>query len=333
MARALNADAHRMARYSMAHSHSHSHPDPRAHPHPSGEPVAGGSMRALRLAAALTLGFAALEALGGWWTGSLALVSDAGHMVGDSAALALAALAGSMARRPPSGRHSYGLGRAEIFAAVVNGVALLAIAAAIAFEAVARFGQAREIQGAAAAGIALAGLAVNLAIMRWLAPHGHDINARAAALHVLGDALGSIAALAAGLVIAANGWTPIDALASLFICALIVALSLRLLRESLHALMEGTPLHLSAEAVGMELARQEGVVSVHDLHVWTLSGSRVALSAHVVVRDLAAWERTLPALQALLRDRFGIAHVTLQPETPAPSEVRVSVPLPRARRP
>jgi cobalt-zinc-cadmium efflux system protein len=169
--------------------------------------------------------------------------------------------------------------------------------------------------------------------MRWLAPHGHDINARAAALHVLGDALGSIAALAAGLVIAANGWTPIDALASLFICALIVALSLRLLRESLHALMEGTPLHLSAEAVGMELARQEGVVSVHDLHVWTLSGSRVALSAHVVVRDLAAWERTLPALQALLRDRFGIAHVTLQPETPAPSEVRVSVPLPRARRP
>jgi cobalt-zinc-cadmium efflux system protein len=286
----------------------------------------------LRLAAALTLGFAALEALGGWWTGSLALVSDAGHMLGDGAALALAALAGWMARRPPSGRHSYGLGRAEIFAAAVNGVALLAIAAAIAYEAVARFGQAREILGAAAAGIAVAGLAVNLAIMKWLAPHGHDINARAAALHVLGDALGSVAALASGIVIAATGWTRIDSIASLFICALIAVLSLRLLRESLHALMEGTPLHLSAEAVGMEMARQEGVVSVHDLHVWTLSGSRVALSAHVVVSDLARWDRTLHQLQHLLRERFGIEHVTLQPEPAAPAVVRVAAPPPRNRK-
>jgi cobalt-zinc-cadmium efflux system protein len=316
----------------MAHSHSHSHPEPHVHPHPSGEPVAGRSLHALRLAAALTLGFAALEALGGWWTGSLALVSDAGHMVGDGAALALAALAGWMARRPPSGRHSYGLGRAEIFAAAVNGVALLAIAAAIAYEAVARFGQAREIQGAAAAGIAVAGLAVNLAIMKWLAPHGHDLNARAAALHVLGDALGSVAALASGIVIAATGWTRIDSIASLFICALIAVLSLRLLRESLHALMEGTPLHLSAEAVGMEMARQEGVVSVHDLHVWTLSGSRVALSAHVVVSDLARWDRTLHQLQHLLRERFGIEHVTLQPEPAAPAVVRVAAPPPRNRK-
>jgi cobalt-zinc-cadmium efflux system protein len=289
-------------------------------------------LHALRLAAALTLGFAALEALGGWWTGSLALVSDAGHMLGDGAALALAALAGWMARRPPSGRHSYGLGRAEIFAAAVNGVALLAIAAAIAYEAVARFGQAREILGAAAAGIAVAGLAVNLAIMKWLAPHGHDINARAAALHVLGDALGSVAALASGIVIAATGWTRIDSIASLFICALIAVLSLRLLRESLHALMEGTPLHLSAEAVGMEMARQEGVVSVHDLHVWTLSGSRVALSAHVVVSDLARWDRTLHQLQHLLRERFGIEHVTLQPERAAPAVVRVAAPPPRNRK-
>jgi cobalt-zinc-cadmium efflux system protein len=168
--------------------------------------------------------------------------------------------------------------------------------------------------------------------MKWLAPHGHDINARAAALHVLGDALGSVAALASGIVIAATGWTRIDSIASLFICALIAVLSLRLLRESLHALMEGTPLHLSAEAVGMEMARQEGVVSVHDLHVWTLSGSRVALSAHVVVSDLARWDRTLHQLQHLLRERFGIEHVTLQPETAARSEVRVAVPVPRRPR-
>jgi cobalt-zinc-cadmium efflux system protein len=310
---------------------AHEHPHPRSRPgtHARGEQ----SRHALGLAAALTLAFAGLEALGGWWTGSLALVSDAGHMLGDGTALALAALAGWVAGRPPSGRHSYGLGRAEVFAAALNGGALLAIAAAIAYEAVARFGQPREIQGGAAAAIALAGLALNLVIMRWLVPHAHDMNARAAALHVLGDALGSVAALASGIVIAATGWTPIDAMASLVICVLIAVLSLRLLRESLHALMEGTPLRLSAEVVGTEMARQDGVESVHDLHIWTLSGSRVALSAHVVVRDLEAWERILPALQALLRERFGIAHVTLQPETPAPSEVRVSVPLPRPRRP
>jgi cobalt-zinc-cadmium efflux system protein len=274
----------------------------------------------LARAAALTLGFAALEALGGWWTGSLALVSDAGHMVGDGAALVLAAVAGWMAGRPPSRRHSYGLGRAEIFAA------------AIAYEAIARLGQARAIEGGVAAAIALAGLAVNLAIMKWLAPHGHDMNARAAALHVLGDALGSVAALASGLVIAVSGWTPIDAIASLFICALIAALSLRLLRESLHALMEGTPARLSPEAVGMEMARQDGVESVHDLHIWALSGSRIALSAHVVVRDLAGWDRTLAALRLLLQERFGIAHVTLQPESNAPAVARVPVPDPRRRK-
>jgi cobalt-zinc-cadmium efflux system protein len=292
----------------------------------------GRSRRVLRGAAALTLGFAVVEATGGWWTGSLALLSDAGHMLGDGAALALAAFAGWIAGRPPSRRHSYGLGRAEVFAATINGAALLLIAAAIAYEAVLRFGEPRQVQGGAAAAIALAGLALNLGIMKWLAPHGHDLNARAAALHVLGDALGSIAALAAGLVIAFTGWLPIDALASLFICALIVALSLRLLRESLHALMEGTPLHLSPEAVGMEMARLDGVESVHDLHLWTLSGSRVALSAHVVVRDMASWDRTLHELQHLLRERYGIAHVTLQPESAAPAPVRVAVPSPRQRK-
>jgi cobalt-zinc-cadmium efflux system protein len=310
-----------MREVAMAHAHPH--------PHSTPEPARGQPMRILRRAAALTLAFAALEALGGWWTGSLALVSDAGHMLGDGAALALAALAGWIAQRPPSQRHSYGLGRAEIFAAMLNGTALLLIAAAIAYEAMARLGQPREIHGAAAAAIALAGLALNLGIMKWLAPHGHDLNARAAALHVLGDALGSVAALSAGLVIAATGWTPIDAVASLLICALILALSLRLLRESVHALMEGTPLRLSPEAIGLEMARQDGVASVHDLHVWTLSGSRVALSAHVVVSDLASWERTLRQLQHMLRERFGIEHVTLQPETAARSEVRVAVPDPR----
>jgi len=303
----------------MAHDHGHLAPD---------QETAGS---ALWFAAALTLGFAGVEALGGWWTGSLALLSDAGHMLGDGAALLLAALAGWMASRPPSGRHTYGFGRAEVFAAVFNAGALLVIAGAIAYEAVARLGQPREVQGGTAALIALAGLALNLWILRRIAPHRDDMNARAAALHVLGDTLGSVAALASGAVIFATGWTPIDPLASLFICLLIALSSLRLLREGVHALMEGTPLRLSPEAVGMAMAGQDGISSVHDLHIWTLSGSRVALSAHVVVRDLAQWEQTLRALQSLLRERFGIEHVTLQPESSHATEVRVPVPNPRRR--
>ena len=286
---------------------------------------------ALGLAAALTLGFAGIEALGGWWTGSLALISDAGHMLGDGVALLLAAFAGWMARRPPSRLHSYGFGRAEVFAAVINAGALLAIAAAIAYEAMARLGQPRDVQGGAAALIALAGLALNLWILRRIAPHRNDMNARAAALHVLGDTLGSVAALASGAIIVLTGWTPIDPLASLFICVLIAVSSLRLLREGVHALMEGVPLRLSAEAVGMEMARHDAVESVHDLHIWTLSGSRIALSAHVIVRDLSRWDRTLHELQDLLRERFGITHVTLQPESLSATAVHVPVPDPRRR--
>src|SRR2546423_1853793 len=143
----------------------------------------------------------------------------------------------------------------------------------------------------------------------------HVVSPPAARLHVLGDVLGSIAALAAGAFIAATGWTRIDPIASLVICALIALSSVRLLRESVHALMEGVPSGMSVEAIGGEMAGVEGVLSVHDLHVWTLSGSRPALSAHVVVRSLGQWERTRVELQRRLHERFGIDHVTLQPET------------------
>jgi cobalt-zinc-cadmium efflux system protein len=263
----------------------------------------------------LTVAFAVLEALGGWWTGSLALLSDAGHMLTDGAALGLGALAAWVARRPPSSLHSYGFGRAEIFASVLNAGTMLMIVGAIAYEAVLRFRAPSEVNGIGAAAIAAVGLVLNVVVLRWIAPHGHDLNARAARLHVLGDALGSIAALVSGAVIAMSGWTTVDPLASLLICLLIAASALRLLRESVHALMEGVPLGLSVEAIGGEMASVDGVVSVHDLHVWLLSGSRTALSAHVVVRSMAHWDRVLAELQARLHDRFGIDHVTLQPES------------------
>src|SRR5580765_3604551 len=292
-----------------AHDHAHAHHHAHAHPH---APRAGATLGA---AALLTVAYALVEGVGGWWTGSLALLSDAGHMLTDGAALGLGALAAWMARRPPSERHSYGLGRAEVVAALVNAAAMLIIIVALAYEAIVRLREPAPVAGAAAALIAAAGLALNLWVMRRLAPHQHDMNTRAARLHVLGDVLGSVAALAAGAVIAATGWTRIDPLASLVICALIAFSSVRLLRESLHALMEGVPAGMSVEAIGGEMARVEGVLWVHDLHVWTLSGSRTALSAHIVVGSLAQWERTRAELQGRLHQRFGIDHVTLQPET------------------
>jgi cobalt-zinc-cadmium efflux system protein len=292
----------------MAEHSEHSH----GHPHHHAPHASGGALRA---AAALTIAFAVVEAAGGWWTGSLALLSDAGHMLTDGAALALAAAAAWVARRPPSERHSYGLGRAEIVAAFANSGTMLLIVVALGYEAIVRLREPAPVNGAAAAVIALAGLALNLVILRRLSPHGHDLNARAARLHVLGDALGSIAALVSGVVIALSGWTRIDPIASLAICVLIAISSVRLLRESLHALMEGVPHGLSVEAVGSEMASVGGVVSVHDLHVWMLSGSRMALSAHVVVGSMAHWERTRRELQSRLHQKFGIDHVTLQPES------------------
>jgi len=287
------------------HHHGHHGHEPHHHPAPPGS--------ALRSAAALTIAFAVVEALGGWWTGSLALLSDAGHMLTDGAALGLGAIAAWMARRPPSERHSYGLGRAEIVAALVNAGAMLVIAVGLGYGAVVRLRSPSAVNGAAAAVIAAVGLALNLWVMRRL--HGHDMNTRAARLHVVGDALGSVAALTSGALIALTGWTRADSLASLAICVLIAASSWRLLRESLHALMEGVPHGLSVETIGSEMARVDGVLSVHDLHVWMLSGSRTALSAHVMVRNMGQWERILVELQRRLHERFDIDHVTLQPET------------------
>jgi len=281
------------------------------HPHHDHGHAPPGS--ALRTAAMLTIAFAVVEALGGWWTGSLALLSDAGHMLTDGAALGLGAVAAWMARRPPSERHSYGLGRAEIVAALINAGTMLVIVLGLGYEAVMRLRNPSAVNGFAAALIAAVGLALNLWVMRRL--HGHDMNTRAARLHVVGDALGSVAALASGALVALTGWTRADPLASLAICVLIALSSWRLLRESLHALMEGVPHGLSVETIGGEMARVDGVLSVHDLHVWMISGSRTALSAHVVVRSMGQWERLRVELQTRLHERFGIDHVTLQPES------------------
>ncbi len=289
------------------HHHHHDH-DHHGHHHHHAEG------RALWLALTATLGFAGVEAVAGWWSGSLALLGDAGHMLSDTTALGLAALAAWVAQRPPSARHSYGLGRAEVVAALVNALLMLALVTGIVVHAVERLQNPVAVKGGAVLVVAAIGLVVNVVVALVLSRGGGGINVRGALLHVLGDLLGSVAALLSGAVILYTGWTPIDPILSLLICALILVSALRLLREALHILMEGVPAHLELAAVGRAMAAEEGVHSVHDLHVWTLSSGHVALSAHVVIEELAAWPRVLPGLQTLLHERFHIDHATLQPE-------------------
>jgi len=277
--------------------------------HPS--PASGQS---LTWSFALTAGYALVEGAGGWWANSLALFGDAGHMVSDATALGFAALAAWVAKRPPSTRHSYGLGRAEVVAAIVNSLLMVAVVAAITVAAALRLQHPAPVTSTAVIGVALAGLAINLAVA-WILHRGErTLNTRAALLHVMGDLLGSVAALTAGIVIYFTGWTPIDPLLSLFICALILYSAVRLLREALHVIMEGVPPDLDLREVGQAMAAVRGVTSIHDLHIWTLSSGKVMLSAHIIIPGMAQWEGTLAALRELIHERYAIEHVTLQPE-------------------
>lgn len=262
----------------------------------------------------LTFGFALVELAGGLWSGSLALMSDAGHMFLDSFALALALFAGWIARRPASLRHSYGLKRAEVIAAVLNGLAMLAVIVLIVVEAIARLQHPSPVAGGSVMLIAFVGLVVNVVVATVISRGERTLNARAALIHVLGDLLGSIAALIAGAVIHFTGWLPVDPILSLAIAALILVSTLSLLREALHLLMEGVPEEIALDAVARALVTLPGVRGVHDLHVWTIASGQVALTAHLDVTDLAEWPHLLERARRLLHDRFDIEHVTLQPE-------------------
>jgi cobalt-zinc-cadmium efflux system protein len=276
----------------------------------------------LLTALVLTLSFALIEAIAGWWSGSLALLSDAGHMLTDSLALGLAALAAILARRRPSARHSYGWGRAEILAALFNALVMIALIAAISAEAVQRLRSPSPVEGAAVISVAFVGLLINVAAAWLLSGARENLNVRAALLHVIGDLLGSVAALVSGAVILLTGWVAIDPLLSLLIVLLILVSAVRILHEALHALMEGVPRHLDLERIGYAMAATDGVVSIHDLHIWSLSASHAALSAHVVLQDLGDWPEVLAHLRDFLAREYGIEHVTLQPE---PRDQRVTL--------
>ncbi|HKN09732.1 MAG TPA: cation diffusion facilitator family transporter, partial [Pseudomonadota bacterium] len=294
--------------------------------HHAPRPKAAGERRALRFALALTAGFACVEAFGGWWAGSLALLSDAGHMVTDVAALAIALFAQHLAERPPSRRASYGYARAEVLAAFINALIMLLVVGCIAFEAMRRLYSPAPVSGAIVVAVAAAGLAVNV-LCAWMLSGGRSLNSRAAMVHVLGDMAGSVAALVSGAVIATTGWLPIDPLLSLFVAVLILRSTWLLLKATTPILMEGVPAHLSYDEIGRALTRVPGVATVHDLHVWHMSSERAALSAHLLIRDAAEWPDTLAAAQRLLAERFGIDHVTLQPAWRSPVPGKRVIPV------
>lgn len=292
-------------------SHLHAHLDGDAkHAHFTEQ----RSQSVLAWALVLTLGFAVVEVATGFWSNSLALISDAGHMVTDAAALGLALLAQLIAKRPPSPRHSFGFGRAEALAAFVNGLALLALVIWIDVEAVHRFSHPEAVQGGTVFVVAAIGLLINL-LMAWLLSRdNHNMNTRAALVNVVGDLLGSVGALVAGAVIYFTGWMQIDPLLSIFVSLLILKSTVDVLRESYHFLMEGVPDQIDYLLVGADLERMEGVLSVHDLHVWDMSPGQPALIGHLEIPDLQQWPQILKAVNAMLLKKHGIDHVTLQAE-------------------
>lgn len=313
----------------------HSH---HRHAHDAASDVGSGDRRTDRRRLGLALGLAAAymvaEAVGGWVTGSLALLADAGHMLSDVAALALALFALRMAERPPTRSHTYGFHRVEILAALVNGATLLAIAVLIVVEAVERLRSPPTVDAPWMVVIAAGGLVINGVALAVL--HGgrdRSLNVRGAWLHVLMDTLGSVQALAAGGLIFLFGWQWADPLASVLIAVLVVGSAGALLKETVAVLMERAPSHIDVEDVRGSLLADPGVEDVHDLHVWTITSGFVALSAHVVAPEPSAGAsaplrssgdprrdgRTglLRRLQERLREGFGIEHATLQIEPEA----------------
>jgi cobalt-zinc-cadmium efflux system protein len=272
----------------------------------------------------LTLAFTAVEIVGGLLTGSLALLADAVHMLSDNLALALALFAVWLAGRPSTPERSFGYQRAEILAALANGVILVVLAIWIFIAAWGRLMDPPEVLAGWMAVVAVIGLAVNLVAAAILARAGHDtLNMRAAFRHVIADALGSAGVLAAALVILFTGWRYADPLAGALIAVAVLASSWSLLRDSVNILLEGAPKGIDPRELGRRLAEAPGVVEVHDLHVWTITSGFPSLSAHVLVaRDDDCHARRRELEELLLRE-YGIEHTTLQVEHAAPPVVSI----------
>lgn len=257
-----------------------------------------------------------VEAVGGWFTNSLALIADAGHMLTDVAAMALTLGSFWFASRPATARKTFGFYRLEILAAFINGVALVLLSLWVIYEAYERWQSPPAVNGSELALIAAGGLVVNIIAAFLLhSDHKHDLNMRGAFLHVVGDLLGSVAAIAAGVLILAFGWLWADAVCSIAISLIIIYGAWRLVAESVNVLLEGTPRHIDLAAVEKTIRETNGVGGVHDLHVWTISSGIDALSAHISHDKSVLHSDLLAEVRNRLHERFGIDHLTIQMET------------------
>ena len=288
------------------HQHTHAHSHSRA----------ARSRRRLSIVLVLTAVYMFAEAAGGWLTGSLALLADAGHALTDVAALALALIAVWFSSRPATSSKTFGYYRLEILAALINGVALILISFLIFYEAYQRWAQPPVVRSGLMILVASGGLLINLICARLLhGDHKDDLNVRGAWLHIIGDALGSVGAIVAGALMSVYGWYAADPLFSCLIGLLIIWSSWHLIRESTNVLLEGTPAHINLAAVEDAILQTDGVTDVHDLHIWTITSGREALSAHVIHIETISQAELLKELRAKLQDRFGVDHLTIQMET------------------
>lgn len=288
------------------HLHSHHH-----HEHAVGH----AGERRLLIAFSLTALTLAVEALGGWYVGSLALLADAGHMFVDALALLLAWAGAHFAQRPADDRRSFGYARLEVLVGYTNALTQIGIGIWIIAEGLVRFGNPQPIKYDAMLVIALAGLFVNAVLLRLLSAHEHDdLNAAGARLHVLGDLLGSAGAVVAALIIRWQGWLWADPLISIFVALLIVFSAWHLLRRSAHILLEGTPDDVDAERVADAVRGEPGVIDIHHVHVWQLAGGRRLATMHAHLDEGADAQTALQRMQAILREKFHIAHATVQIE-------------------
>ena len=289
------------------HAHHHGH-----HVH---APSADADRRWLRLALALILSFMAVEIAAGILAGSLALLSDAGHMLTDAGAIGLALTAARLAARPAAGNFTFGLGRAEILSAQINGAVLLVLAAVVGWEAVQRLFDPPDVDGAVVLAVGAAGAVVNLTTA-WMLSRAErrSLNVEGARAHVLADLYGSLAAVAAGVALLAAGWREADGVAALVVALLMLRSGFGLVRDSGRVLLEAAPRGVAPEEVGRAMASQPGVVEVHDLHLWEVTSGFPALSAHVLVASGDDCHGRRAQLELMLAERFGLHHVTLQVE-------------------
>jgi cobalt-zinc-cadmium efflux system protein len=296
-----------------------SNPDHRGVAHHQHGPLRAGEARRLSLAFALALFATVAEGLGGWFAHSLALLSDAGHMLADAGAIALSLFAVRVGARPADARRTYGYYRLEILAALLNGAVLIAIALGIAFEAWQRLLHPQEVHVQVVVALAVLGILLNAGGM-WLT-HTRDssMNLRSTFLHLGGDLLNSIGVLASAVIIGLTGRTEADPIISFLIAGTIVWSAVRLCREAVDVLLEGFPAHLDFSEVNQALGEVPGVAAVHDLHVWTITSGLVALSCHIVVScegpDCRSHDEILTEAKQVLRDRFRIEHTTIQFES------------------